>query len=181
MSTALTIKPYDSSWPEQFRVLGADLREALAGLAIRIDHIGSTAVPELAAKPVLDIQISVAALEPVAAYRAPLERCGFSWRSENPDLTKRYFREVPGRRRTHIHVRRSGSFSEQFALLFRDYLRSDPSMAAEYAAEKRRLAHVLADDRHAYTEAKDPITWRIIHAADAWARRTGWEPPPSDA
>jgi hypothetical protein len=62
------------------------------------------------------VQISVASLEPVDVFRAPLEHCGFVWRPENPELTKRYFRERPGAPRTHIHVRRAGSFSEQFAL-----------------------------------------------------------------
>jgi GrpB-like predicted nucleotidyltransferase (UPF0157 family) len=109
-------------------------------VAIRIDHIGSTSVPGLAAKPVIDIQISVARLEPAEPFLKPLERLGFIYRAGNTERTKRYFREPPGHARTHIHVRRAGSFSEQFPLLFRDYLRLHPAGAAKYERVKRRLA-----------------------------------------
>jgi GrpB-like predicted nucleotidyltransferase (UPF0157 family) len=172
---------YDPAWPVLFAKLGGQLRTALGEIALRIDHIGSTAVPGLDAKPIVDVQISVAALEPVDTFRGALEGCGFSWRADNPDLTKRYFREQPGQRRTHIHVRRSGSFSEQFALLFRDYLRTHPRRAAEYGALKRSVAHLLQADRRAYVEAKGPFVWDTIRLADDWAQQTGWEPGRSDA
>jgi GrpB-like predicted nucleotidyltransferase (UPF0157 family) len=122
----LTVLRYDPEWSVSFAELGGRLRSALGKVALRIDHIGSTAVPGLAAKPIIDVQVSVASLEPIDPFRSPLEECGFVWRQDNPELTKRYFRERPGDPRTHIHVRRVGSFSEQFALLFRDYLRAHP-------------------------------------------------------
>jgi GrpB-like predicted nucleotidyltransferase (UPF0157 family) len=83
--------------------------------------------------------------------------------------------------RTHIHVRRAGSFSEQFALLFRGYLRAAPEVRAEYEALKRGLARRYRDDRHAYTEAKVPFCWEAIRRADESAQASGWAPPPSDA
>jgi GrpB-like predicted nucleotidyltransferase (UPF0157 family) len=150
-------------------------------VAIRIDHIGSTSVPGLAAKPVIDIQISVDQLEPVQPFCAPLQRFGFVYRPDNPERTKRYFREPPGHPRTHIHVRRAGSFSEQFPLLFRDFLRADSEAAAGYEGAKRSLAERYRLDRHTYTEAKGPIVWDIIRRADDWAQQTGWEPGRSDA
>src|SRR5205823_2380975 len=112
----IRVVPYDSAWPLMFARQAADLRDALGAVALRIDHIGSTAIPRLAAKPVIDSQISVADFEPLDAYRAPLERLGYVFRADNLERTKRYFRDPPGQRRTHIHVRRAGSFSEQFAL-----------------------------------------------------------------
>jgi len=115
------------------------VRAALGAIALRIDHIGSTAIPGLAAKPIVDVQISVADFDPLDAYRTALERLGYGFHADNPDLTKRYFREAPGQRRTHIHVRRAGSFSEQFALLFRDFMRVHPETAADYASLKRQL------------------------------------------
>jgi GrpB-like predicted nucleotidyltransferase (UPF0157 family) len=127
MSDPITVVAYDPAWPETFRRLGAQLRAALGGLALRIDHIGSTAVPGLAAKPIVDVQVSVERLEPVEPFRSPLEAAGFLYRAANTERTTRYFREPPGQRRTHVHVRRAGSFSEQFALLFRDFLRADPA------------------------------------------------------
>jgi GrpB-like predicted nucleotidyltransferase (UPF0157 family) len=93
----------------------------------------------------------------------------------------RYFRELPGTRRKHIHVRQHGSWNEQFALLFRDYLRADPTMAARYAQLKLTLAHQYAHDRRRYGEAKHPFIWATMEQADAWAQLVGWSPGPSDA
>ena len=87
---------------------GAGCAKSLARIALRIDHIGSTSVRGLDAKPIIDIQVSVASFGPLDAYRLPLQRAGFVYRP-GAELTKRYFRERPGERRTHIHVRRAGS------------------------------------------------------------------------
>ncbi|HYN98012.1 MAG TPA: GrpB family protein [Pilimelia sp.] len=175
------IADYDPGWPARFAALGAAVRDALGDVALRIDHIGSTSVPGLAAKPVIDIQVSVARLEPVDPFRDPLVGLGLAYRAANPERTKRYFREAPGQPRTHLHVRRAGSFSEQFPLLFRDFLRADAAAAGDYAVAKRALAARHPHDRQAYTDAKAPVCWAVIARADEWAQRTGWEPGPSDA
>ncbi len=94
----IVIVPYDDAWPERFRELAGAIRTALGDLALRIDHIGSTSIPGLAAKPIIDIQISVASFEPFDLLRAPLEAMGYVWRADNTDLTKRYFRETGVRR-----------------------------------------------------------------------------------
>lgn len=201
---------YDPRWPTWFAETAAELRRALGpagavgaespagpvgehavgaehavrsggAAALRIDHIGSTAVPGLAAKPIVDIQISVAAFEPLEAYRDPLLRLGYRHRADNPERTKRYFREPAGRRRTHVHVRVAGSFSEQLPLLLRDFLRADATAARELGDVKRRLAERFRDDRSGYTEAKTPYVWDLVRRADAWAQRTGWSPGPTDA
>jgi len=177
----IEIVAYDPAWPKRFVKLGNELRDTLGATALRIDHIGSTAVPGLAAKPVLDVQISVAAFDPLEAFKEPLESLGYVYRADNTERTKRYFREPPGSARTHVHVRRAGSFSEQFALLFRDYLRAAPDAAADYQALKRRLAARHPDDRRAYTEAKVPFFWEVIRHADEWAQVRGWTPGPTDA
>jgi len=178
MDDRIVIVDYDSAWPEAFRRLGTRLRTALGPLALRIDHIGSTSVPGLAAKPVLDVQISVASLEPVGTYLPALESVSFRWQADNPERTKRYFREAVGPR-THIHVRAAGSWSEQFALLMRDYLRAQPEEAASYAVLKRELANRLGTDRQAYTEAKDPFIWALMFRANTWTQ-TGWATGPTD-
>ncbi|SHN46313.1 GrpB family protein [Cryptosporangium aurantiacum] len=172
---------YDPAWPARFVEIAVGLREALGVVALRIDHIGSTSVAGLAAKPIVDVQVSVESLEPVAPFRDRLVALGLVYRSENPERTKRYFREAPGTPRTHIHVRRAGSFSEQFALLFRDFLRVDGQTARDYMAVKRELAAQHRHDGQAYTDAKAPFSWEIIRRADAWAQQRGWEPGPSDA
>jgi GrpB-like predicted nucleotidyltransferase (UPF0157 family) len=177
----IVVAPYDPAWPGWFREVAIRLRAALGGVALRIDHIGSTAVPGLAAKPILDVQIAVAAFAPLAAFRDPLEALGYVYRAENPERTKRYFREPPGGRRTHLHVRLRGHWSEQFALLFRDYLRAHPAGAGRYAARKADLAGRFGADRQGYTDAKAPFIWATMREADAWAQATGWVPGPSDA
>lgn len=92
------IAPYDPAWPQQFDILGQRLRQALGHQTTRIDHIGSTAVPDLAGKPIIDVQISVADLAAVSDYGPGIESCGFEWLRDNPELTKRCFRELPSRR-----------------------------------------------------------------------------------
>lgn len=179
-SNPIIVVAYSPEWPVRFRDLAARLRQSLGDVALRIDHIGSTAVPGLAAKPIIDVQVSVASFEPLDAYRLPLERLGYVWRADNPDRTKRYFREPPGSPRTHIHVRKAGSWSEQFALLSRDYVRSHPGVADRYAEIKRGLAEQYRDDREGYTEAKSPFIWATMAEASEWSQRTGWEPGPSD-
>ncbi len=169
------ISDYDPLWATEFQHIGSRLREALGSAACRIDHIGSTSVIGLAAKPIIDVQISVQQLEPMSAYLAQLETSGYLWRKDNPEKTKRYFREVPGQRRVHIHVRKHGSWHEQYALLFRDYLRSHREEQKLYETVKRELAVRYRESRHAYTDAKGDIFWEITRRADEWAKVTGWE------
>jgi GrpB-like predicted nucleotidyltransferase (UPF0157 family) len=180
MTYIVVVVPYDPHWPDLFGQVGSTLRDALGKTALRIDHIGSTAVRGLDAKPIIDVQISVVAFEPLAAYRSPLEQLGYVFRADNPERTKRYFREAPGQRRTHIHVRRAGSWAEQFALLFRDYLRAHPDDARAYTTLKYRLAEQYRDARHTYSDAKTPFIWDLMKHADAWSQTVGWEPGPTD-
>ncbi len=180
MSERIIITPYDPEWPSLFAQLGVTLRAALGAVALRIDHIGSTSIPGLHAKPIIDVQVSVASFEPLAAYRDPLLGLGLVFRDYNPDMSKRYFREAPGTRHTHIHVRRAGSFPEQFTLLFRDYMRGHGADAQAYAALKYQLAAQFDNDRAGYTEAKGPFIWETIRKADQWAQQIGWAPGPSD-
>ncbi len=154
MRDPVSVVPYDPSWPTRFRTEAARIRHALGAVALRIDHHGSTAVPGLAAKPVIDIQVSVRSFEPLDAYRNPLEQLGFPYRTDHEDPHHRFFREPDGRpRRTHIHVREAGGEWERLNLLFRDYLRAQADAAAMYAALKPQLAERFRDDRRSYTEA----------------------------
>jgi GrpB-like predicted nucleotidyltransferase (UPF0157 family) len=180
MSDKVTVVPYDAAWPHSFALLAGRLRDATGDGAVRIDHIGSTAVPGLSAKPVVDIQVSVVSLEPRDTYQRAIESCGFVLRTHNPDKTKRYFRETSGGRRTHIHVRSAGSWSEQFSLLFRDFLRLHRADAMDYERGKITLAQKYENDRKAYTVHKAPLIWAIMMRADHWSQDTGWRPGPSD-
>jgi GrpB-like predicted nucleotidyltransferase (UPF0157 family) len=177
----IEIREHSPQWREEFLQIGGALRGALGELALRIDHIGSTSVPGLAAKPIIDVQISIRSLHSIGSLLWPMERIGYAWRQDNPEKTKRYFRELPGARRTHIHVRAAGSWNEQFALLFRDFLRVHVEDQRRYVAVKRELAEKYRDERERYTDAKEPIIWEIMQRANRWAAAQGWEPGPSDA
>lgn len=180
MDEQWTIAKYNPEWESMFRTVALPIRTVLNKQALRIDHVGSTAVAGLDAKPIVDIQISVPDLEGEGTYIPALERLGFVWRRENPDKTKHYFRERPGDRRTHIHVRRAGSFSEQMTLLFRDYLREHPAACLTYAEEKHRLMKLYKQDRPRYVEGKGPIVWEIMRDAHTWSQEIGWSPGASD-
>jgi GrpB-like predicted nucleotidyltransferase (UPF0157 family) len=175
----IELVPYDAQLREDFLRIGRDLRRFLGERAARIDHIGSTAVPGLAAKPIIDVQISVRSFEPFAPLREGLEAAQFKWLADNPDLRKRYFKRSTSPQ-ANLHVRRLGDFSEQAALLFRDYLRSVASAKERYEAVKRNLVQRQWADVNEYAEAKGDCVWALLREADAWAWK-GWVAPPSDA
>jgi GrpB-like predicted nucleotidyltransferase (UPF0157 family)/RimJ/RimL family protein N-acetyltransferase len=168
---AWRIVDYDPVWPAQANSLIARLRAALGPLALQIDHIGSTAVPGLAAKDVLDVQVTLADLDAatLAAVTAALAGAGFVHRSDvtrdhrppgasgpDGDWEKAYFQASPGERPAHIHVRAAGRPNQAYPLRFRDFLRGAPAAAEAYARLKRELGRYHAHDGEAYTEIKDP-------------------------
>lgn len=183
----LEIVPYNPAWPAEFERIAAALSAALGDLALRIDHIGSTSVPGLPAKDIIDVQLSVAGFDPPLVER--LSAIGYTLREAvtadhrppndtRPDCEweKRYFAPPPGQRATHLHVRVPGRANWRYPLLFRDYLRAHPPMAAAYAEVKRRLAYYHGEERAVYTEIKDPVCDLIIAAAEVWAAQAGWRP-----
>jgi GrpB-like predicted nucleotidyltransferase (UPF0157 family) len=187
----IEIVDYKNSWPLEFRELASALRQGLGPLALRIDHIGSTSVPGLAAKDVIDIQISVAAFSP--ELLSALSTLGYSqlegFRSDHrpahaeavdSEWQKWFFNPPPGQRRTNTHVRIQGRANQRYALLFRDYLRAHPATTESYAELKRRLAQNLADLRM-YAEVKDPAVDLIYLGAQEWATSISWKPGQSGA
>jgi GrpB-like predicted nucleotidyltransferase (UPF0157 family) len=192
MTFTIAIVPYDERWPEEFDRIGRPLREALGDLALRIDHIGSTAVPGLAAKDVIDVQVTVAALD-AAAIATALAPLGYTLyegiaRDHVPpgsddapaEWLKLFFRAPTGQRRTNLHVRQADRANQRYALLCRDYLRAAPVTAAAYARVKEALARLHPEDQEAYYDVKDPVCDIIIDAAERWAVETGYVPGPSD-
>lgn len=138
----IKIVPYDCTWPSLFQVEAALIREVLGALGLRIEHVGSTAVPGLAAKPVIDVQISVASLELLSVYSEPLAQLGYRHIPLGPfDSVYPFFQkpsEWPGTH--HVHLCVLGSEQERQHLAFRDYLRVHPLVAADYVELKRSLA-----------------------------------------
>ena len=163
----LLVVDYQPDWPAQYAQVAAELVSILAGPGVVLEHIGSTAVPGLCAKPVLDIALGVAALAVVEARIDALGERGFTYRpgyeSEIPD--RRYFVRPAGPLpRVHLHAVVVGGTLWRQHLGFRDALREDPGLAQSYAGLKRDLAVVHASDKAAYTEAKAPFIRQVLAA-----------------
>lgn len=152
----IRIVDYDDAWPERFEQEAIRLREALGDLAVRIEHVGSTSVPGLAAKPVIDIQLSVSSFEPENAYAAPLRRLGYE-QYPDPGMPEHRIFTLPkggGPRQINLHVCEVGSEWERRHPAFRDRLRADDAARDEYAALKRELALKYGNDVESYADAK---------------------------
>lgn len=186
----------DPTWPDQARRILARLNSACGHRALRIDHIGSTAVPGLDAKDVIDIQITVASLDVADELADHLLRAGypraqaitadaakadgrsteaaFDHTKDNRLWHKRFHASADPGRPTNIHVRVAGWPNQQFALLFPDWLSANPGVKADYLATKRIAAE--HHDIDLYVEAKEPWFLDAYRRAWNWADATGWLP-----
>lgn len=171
----IAISPYDPSWPDSFRREEEHLRSCLPNELIgRIEHFGSTAVPGLAAKPIVDMLVEVSDLQAARERIAPvLEGQGYDyfWRpthgDDGPPFYAWFIKREPrsGARTHHIHMVER-HFSEHWdRLLFRDYLIDHPEVAKEYERLKVRLASVMTQDRVGYTRAKTEFIVRMTEQA----------------
>ena len=161
------IVDYDAAWPERFEAWRARIEPPLGPAAVRIDHVGSTAVPGMPAKPIVDIQVSVTDLFDEPRYAPQLEAIGVQLRSR--DELHRFFRPFAALpREVHVHVCAAGSDWERDHLLFRDYLRVADDARSRYAAAKREAARVWSDDGWAYTDAKSEVIQELKDEAEAW-------------
>ena len=187
-SRPVIISPYDKRWPSEFIEVARRIRGIVGSAAIRIDHIGSTAVPGLAAKYVIDVQVTIADLDRGDEVTGPLRGVGFRQGTEviydefrtlaptDPQLRKLYMREPEGYRRVHIHIREFGRFNQRYPLLFRDYLRASEAVRVEYELVTRRAAELFPDSIDGYLYLKDPVFHIIYEAACLWARSVEWSP-----
>ncbi len=157
----IVIVDYSPTWARRFEEESARIAAALSTVACRIEHIGSTAVPGLAAKPIVDILVAVEDPEDEEAYVPALEGAGYVLRVREPG--HRMFR-TPGRD-VHVHVWRSGSDDERRLLVFRDRLRRNPEDRLEYERTKRELAGRWSDMNY-YAGAKSDVIDRIMERID---------------
>ncbi|WP_422380892.1 GrpB family protein [Marinicellulosiphila megalodicopiae] len=182
----IQITPYNPNWPNEYQTIAKQLRSLLDKIALRIDHIGSTSIDALAAKDVIDIQISVDDVSNTAIEQK-LTSVGFVFRDEaicdnlvgldadSIELKKKFFQQAVGQRRVHIHVRQIGRINQEYPLLFRDYLRSDVHTKRAYAQIKIELAKHFSNDANAYYAIKDPYMDTVYAAAKLWAKQTNWQ------
>ena len=181
----IKLTDYQPNWPQEYQTLADDLWRSLGGLAVRIDHIGSTAVPGLAAKDRIDIQIGVRTLTPEVeqsliegGYRR-IQRIltdHIPWGADpDPMQWQKWFFSPPEEARpANIHVRVVGRQNAIYPLLFRDYLRSHTQPSQAYSRVKLALARLVQDDIEAYYDVKDPVCDLIVAAAQEWADKVGW-------
>jgi GrpB-like predicted nucleotidyltransferase (UPF0157 family) len=163
---------YNREWPALFRAERMLLKAKLGKMAGAISHIGSTAVPGLCAKPILDIMLSVASFGEAEKNTSHFERCGYQVkpREEDPVPGRLFFsKDIDGLRCFHLHVTKAGSTFCKEHLLFRNILRKDPKAAQTYARLKRRLSKIFPDDRNAYIDGKAKFISRILRLRERTA------------
>jgi putative glutamine amidotransferase len=164
----------DPAWPAMFEEEAARIRAALGEIALRVEHIGSTAVPGLAAKPIIDIQLSVGAMVPRDRFVGPLVGLGYAFVADPTDVEHEFLTKDADDTRTHqIHVCPAGSEWERRHVWFRDHLRANPDDAARYAELKRRLAAEHPNDLGTYVDGKTSFIREIeSRAAETRERAT---------
>jgi GrpB-like predicted nucleotidyltransferase (UPF0157 family) len=171
----ILIAPYDPAWPIKFAAEARRIHEAFGDLAPRVEHVGSTAVPGLAAKPVIDIQVSVSSFERRETYYSLLEQLGYThFPLGDFDLVYPFFkRPVEWPSTHHVHLCVKGSRQERDHLAFRDYLRRNPAVATEYVTLKRALAAVhdglTLKSQERYSLSKSDFVRAVLNRALAEA------------
>ncbi len=171
MGKTLEVVEHDPAWPAEYERERALIADALGNLVFAIEHVGSTTVPGLGAKPVIDILIGVRRFADSERCVRPLDELGYEYRGEAGVPGRIHFRKiVRGVRMHHLDIVQKGSDFWDRSILFRDYLRGHPEDAQEYYELKVRLAAQFGDDYPGYTEAKSEFIEAILVKARAAAR-----------
>jgi dephospho-CoA kinase len=182
------VVPHDETWPVQAGRAMARIRRVVGERALRVDHIGSTSVPGLPAKDVLDLQLTVSTLDVADAVAEALSEAGFvrapgEWTDDpqggNETWPKRFHYGADPARPVNLHVRSRATPAWRLALLFGDWLRAHPAEREAYAEVKRKLAAAHETTR-SYSEEKQGWVNAAFRRAEGWAAATGWTPPPAE-
>ena len=161
------LQKYHKEWAEAFGVEKESLKNLLGDTVLDIQHVGSTSVPGLAAKPIIDMLMAVKSLEEVQIMRTLLENAGYEYRENGSSEEQVLFVKGPEEMRTHyLHITELNSPVWQHDLAFRDYLRSHPETVAEYENLKNELMSKYADNRAEYTAGKDAFIKSILRLAE---------------
>ncbi|CAN4277226.1 GrpB family protein [Pseudoxanthomonas sp. LjRoot125] len=156
-ATGVELLPHDPAWAERAQAEETRLREVLGDILVVVHHIGSTSIPGMPAKPVIDLIPVVRGLSALEAHRAGVEALGYEWCGEFGLPGRRYCRKddpLTGGRLVQLHAYAEGDREILRHLAFRDFLRRDAALAAEYATEKMRCQRLHPDDSRAYSACK---------------------------
>lgn len=164
----IIIAPYDPAWPEKFEKEANMLRDLLGDLAVQIHHIGSTAVPGLAAKPIIDILLEVSNLDALDDHSDGFLTLGYEPKGAFGIPGRRYFRKGADRRTHHIHAFRTGDPNLDRHLSFRDYLIAHPEVATAYGDIKKEAARRANNHIEAYGSVKGPFIKKHEQIALQW-------------
>lgn len=165
---------YDARWPALFQQAAEELSRSLGDRVLVVEHVGSTSVPGLAAKPVLDILAGVPHLQRALDLVPDLAELGYEYRPHEEIPDRHYFRRSRGELRTHhLSLAEPTSRHYRVTLAFRDALRANAALAEEYGALKRHLAKRFRDDRAAYLEGKTEFVMRVLKSHGARTRGMG--------
>ena len=165
----IVVVDYDPGWPKLFEALRTPIAAALGDLALAIEHVGSTAVPGLAAKPVVDIAAVVRPGD-VSAAIGRLAPLGYVHKGDLGVPGREAMAHPPGAPRHHLYVCPEGNLALANQLAVRDHLRANPAAASAYGELKHRLAVTFADDVDGYVEAKTPLILEMLRASGFDAR-----------
>ena len=169
MVRSMKVVDYSAEWPRLYERELALLREALGNEIVRTHHIGSTAVPGLAAKPVIDILLEVQSVERLDTFDKAMENLGYQPHGEFGIPGRRYYPKGGDDRTHHVHAFAGGDRQIEAYLAFRDYLRTHQAVVAEYAAVKREGAMAHETDPEGYVAFKHDFVERIVAKAVHWA------------
>jgi GrpB-like predicted nucleotidyltransferase (UPF0157 family) len=163
---------YDQKWPQKFGSERQKIVGVLGAKALRVDHVGSTSIEGLTAKPIIDIQLSVDDPDNEAEYLPELEQQGYILRVRQSGHRMVRTPQLD----VQVHICKAGSDWERRHLLFRDWLRHDTKDREAYAALKEHLAKQRWETMNHYADAKGALIQEITERAEAWAARTNWQP-----
>ncbi len=166
----IEVVPYDRNWPERFETEKLKIQTALSSKALRVDHVGSTAVEGLPAKPIIDIQLSVADPDDESSFLPELEEQGYVLRVREKGHRMVRTPELD----VHVHICKTGSDWERRHLLFRDWLRTDKQDREAYGNLKEQLASKDWETMNHYADAKGDLIQEITEHAEKWVVETNW-------
>jgi GrpB-like predicted nucleotidyltransferase (UPF0157 family) len=159
---AIHLAQHDPAWAHIYELVAADIRGALGPMALSVDHVGSTAIPGILAKPVIDVLVLVEAYDPESLYTGPLASVGYRFGHRDEDHL--FFEGSAYGMAVHVHVVEERAKDSRRMIVFRDYLRAHPEEARRYEDLKVSLADEHTDVNE-YAEAKSSYVWNIVRSA----------------
>ena len=161
----VVLRTHNPLWGELFKQEKELISSVIADFLIDIQHIGSTVIPNIVAKPIIDIAVAIDSIDNIEKIIPPLENIGFIYRGEQGIPDRHLFVKGGENVRTHLHVMQKGHYEWDKHILFRDYLKKHPNDAKQYSELKQKLFLKYGNDREKYTDSKSDFIQNIIKKA----------------